>query len=336
MADRRSPFLAVVLALSAALAGPKAAAGQVPTPSPKSAPPAAVAAPSVTAQTRPLDVGSVVAETLAPGDAVWPESRYYDTYDLVRRAGSTVSVDLRSEDFDAVLYLIGSFQLTFDDDGAGGCDARIRVTFPVDGTYTLLASSYHRDEEGSYTLSVTNREAATLDGTCSTSGVAPAEPPPPPNQTCVATQWMEWLTLAADPSGGPDFPVLQARERTACELRLDARSGDTWPNGRTAMQFDAWFYPNGRTANQFGAWYYPDGQVAFQFNAWFYPSGRVARQFDNWYLPDGTRTSVAGVVEYALARLPADRGEELLASYRSSTGEWQSLMLIVMASEASR
>ncbi|MEQ1856720.1 MAG: hypothetical protein ABL963_09625 [Longimicrobiales bacterium] len=340
MTFARRIVLSFVLAASAVL-GNGSAAAQVP-PSGRAAKSALVPSAAVTppnAQTRDaLDVGSVVNGALAPGDGVWPESRYYDQYALIGRAGSSVTVDLVSDEFDAVLYLVGSFQLTEDDDGAGACNARIEITFPVDGTYLLRASSYRRNEAGAYTLHVTDRPAPPSEATCDRVGEQPAAPPPPPNanDTCVFVRWMRILTIAAEPGGGVDYPALEARERMACELGLETQSGDPWPNGRTARQFDTWYYPNGQLAFQFGAWHYPNGQLAFQFDAWHYPNGQLAEQFDDWRLPDGTPTSPSALIETAIARLPAERVEELLAAFRDSTGDFQTLVLIVLASEAFR
>lgn len=334
----RCIVLSFVLATSGLL-GNESSAAQVP-PSGRTAKSALVPSAAVTpptAQARDaLDVGSVVNGALAPGDGVWPESRYFDQYPVIGRAGSSVTVDLLSDEFDAVLYLVGSFQLTEDDDGAGACNARIQITFPVDGTYLLRASSYRRNEAGAYTLQVTDRPAPPSDATCDRGGEQPAAPPPPPNETCNVVAWMEWLSIAVESGGGVDFAALEARERTACEMRLETQSGDAWPNGRTARQGGSWYYPNGQLARQFASWYYPNGQAVQEFGRWYYPNGQPAQQFNNWLRPDGTPSSPSSIVETAIARLPAERVEELLAAFRDSTGDFQSLMLIVLASEAFR
>jgi len=323
-----------VMAMLLTVAASGGVAGRVPAQVAKStlAPP-----PLETQSVGALDTGSAVSGRLEQGDAVWPEARYLDAWSLVGRAGSTVTVDLLSDDFDAVLYLVGSFDMWFDDDGAGGCDARLQIMFPVDGTYRLYASTYYREQGGAYTLRVSNRPPETIGGSCPGRAAPPqSSPPPPPNDTCLAVTWMQWMSLAAEAGGGPDFPILETRRRTACDLGLETASGETWPNGRTARQFSNWYYPNGQIADQFSNRYYPNGQIARQYSNWYYPNGQLAHQFANWFLPDGTRSSAAGIIEYALPRLAPARGEELMAHYRENSGEWQEFFLVVMASEASR
>ena len=339
MFDSPRWFLAFSLAL-VCLAGPAARAqAQVPRPTlePKTmrvGPPAAV---PTTTQEQALDVGSVADGGLGPGDVVWPERRFVDTWTLRGRAGSTVVVDLLSDEFDAVLYLVGASHMDWNDDGAGGCDARIEVTFPATGLYTLLASTYHADTGGRYTLRVSDRPTAPLAGTCGTSSeVAPAAPLPPPNETCVAVRRMAWLSIAAAIDGGPDLPVILARERTACELGIEVRSGEDWPNGSPARIGNRWDYPNGSTAILGNRWDYPNGSPAYLGGRWDYPDGGTAHLGGRWFLPDGTPTTAGGIIEYALPRLAPGRGEELMAYYRANTGDWQELILVVMASEASR
>jgi hypothetical protein len=340
VARTRRSNLALSLALAFATFGLSGRAiAQVPRPStgPKAmrvGPPGPL---QVATQEQALDVGSVADGVLGAGDPVWPERRFVDTWSLRGRAGSTVVVDLLSDQFDAVLYLVSHFQMTWNDDGAGGCDARLEVTFPENGVYTLLASSYHGEEGGRYTLRVSDRPTPPLAGSCqSTGGPVPSEALPPPNESCDVARRMGWLSIAAEVDGGPDFPAILARERTACELGIEVRSGDEWPNGSVARVGGRWDYPNGNTAILGNRWDYPNGNTAHVGNRWDYPDGSTAALGDRWFLPDGTPTTAAGIIEFALARLAPGRAEQLLAYYRDSTGDWQSLVLLVMASEASR
>jgi hypothetical protein len=312
--------------------------GQVPSPS--NATKSMQALPGLVpaaAQSRVLDVGSEVADALGPDDPMWPERRYVDAWELRGRAGWTVAVDLISDEFDAVLYLVSHFQLTWNDDGAGGCNARVEITFPENGAYTLLASSYAAGAGGRYTLRVTDHPSAPLAGSCAQAGQAiPAEPPPPPNETCTTTRFMGWLTIAAGVGDGPDMAAIRAKERTACDLGIEVQSGDTWPSGDRVFFGGRWSYPNGTTAFFGGGWNYPNGSTASFGGRWSYSNGNTAYFGGMWFLPNGTPTSESGIMEYALARLASGRGEDLLAYYRDSTGDWRSLMLVVMASEASR
>jgi hypothetical protein len=74
-------------------------------------------------------------------------------------AGETLTVTLRSTDFDAYLEVgwitpSGPQTLAADDDGAGGTDARIVFTPPADGEYLVLVTTFSAAERGDFVLSV--------------------------------------------------------------------------------------------------------------------------------------------------------------------------------------
>jgi hypothetical protein len=95
------------------------------------------------------------------------------------RGGETIAFDVRSTAFDAFLYLLGpSLSVPLgDDDGAGGCDARITYTFPEAGEYRLIVTEALISGGGSFTLR------------------ALQDPPPPSELPC--------LDLAFDDDGWP-------------------------------------------------------------------------------------------------------------------------------------
>src|SRR5690606_3990717 len=93
------------------------------------------------------------------------DGSYYDGYRYEGRAGERILITLTSSDFDAYLrWGRGSgadFQsITYDDDGAGGLDARLEVTIPETGVYEIQANSYSEGETGRYTLTVETVDAA--------------------------------------------------------------------------------------------------------------------------------------------------------------------------------
>lgn len=73
---------------------------------------------------------------------------------LEGRAGESVVVTMRSDDFDAYLYAAGPglVEALTDDDGAGDLDAELTVTFPETGRYTVGAAALHAGSTGAYTL----------------------------------------------------------------------------------------------------------------------------------------------------------------------------------------
>lgn len=111
---------------------------------------------------RTLELGGEHRGALSTSDHVSIQDTYLEAWELEGRAGEEVTIDLVSSDFDAMLYLVGpGFGETLsDDDGGGGCNARLSVTLLEDGTYRVVASSLGRRESGTYTLLVSDRPTA--------------------------------------------------------------------------------------------------------------------------------------------------------------------------------
>lgn len=91
---------------------------------------------------RMLSVGDDVQGALTPADATFYGSPA-QAWAVNGVAGAPFSVDLRSDDFDAFLTVLGPGmdEWLTDDDGAGRCDARVSFTFPEDGEYRVVVST---------------------------------------------------------------------------------------------------------------------------------------------------------------------------------------------------
>ncbi len=106
---------------------------------------------------RPLQRGTDVEGSLGSGDGELDDGRWADAYSFAGRAGERVRVTLRSEDFDAFLF-VGrargdAFEaLETDDDGGEGLDARIDFVLPADGEYVIHATTFGGGGEGRYLL----------------------------------------------------------------------------------------------------------------------------------------------------------------------------------------
>jgi hypothetical protein len=122
---------------------------------------------------RTLTLDEEASGALSIADVRGPDDSPMEAWAIEGEAGERVTIDLRAAEFDAYLYLIGpGFRDTqFDDDGAGGCDARLEVTFLEDGTYTVVASS-RTSGMGTYTLLATTDPEPAVPFTC--GGVDPA------------------------------------------------------------------------------------------------------------------------------------------------------------------
>jgi S1-C subfamily serine protease len=82
------------------------------------------------------------------------DNSFFDLYSFEGKAGQQITIEMKSQEIDPYLILLGPNQrgIAQDDDGAGSKNARITVRLPADGTYTLVANSYEPRKSGAYTL----------------------------------------------------------------------------------------------------------------------------------------------------------------------------------------
>ncbi len=118
----------------------------------------------------PIRSGQTLRGELTASDPKADDDSHFDVFTYRGRRGENVTFTLRSTAFDAFLTLghmaAGQFkQLESDDDGAGGTDARITVTLPADGEYSLRANTLSAGEMGAYTLTAATGAATAGGGT---------------------------------------------------------------------------------------------------------------------------------------------------------------------------
>jgi tetratricopeptide (TPR) repeat protein len=91
------------------------------------------------------------------------DESYFNVHTFQGKAGEPLIIDLISKDFDAYLILVdpNNNKIAENDDGGDENNARIVLTLPVTGTYTLIVNSAKAKESGSYVLSW--REATERD-----------------------------------------------------------------------------------------------------------------------------------------------------------------------------
>ena len=108
---------------------------------------------------------------LSAADYMSATDTYLDIWELQGKAGESITIDLKSTDFDAVLYVVGEglAETLDDDDGGGRCDARVEIRFLEDGVYRVVATTGAARTTGVYTIR------------------ASANPPAPPEITCGGT-----------------------------------------------------------------------------------------------------------------------------------------------------
>jgi hypothetical protein len=192
---------------------------------------------------RRLTVGGEFTGALSTADFVSPEDYYLEAWALEGRAGETVTVDLLSDAFDARVYVVGpGFPTTqWDDDGAGGCNARLTVTLLENGTYTVVASSY-AGATGTYILRVSERpEPAPAYGCGEVDPDALAALP-------VEGRGLEVGSLAAGVLGTASRVVQEGRPGEA--WRLTAEPGQRVTIILESDDFDAYLYLTGPGLSQ--------------------------------------------------------------------------------------
>ncbi len=121
---------------------------------------------------------------LQPGDTVFgaigledpmlaADSTRYQVWVLAAAMGQTVTVDLVSSEFDATLFLVRGMNevVTANDDGGGGCNARMVFTAEEDRPYRLLTRAVPGGAIGSYLLALSDGAKPVLQkSTCEPPG----------------------------------------------------------------------------------------------------------------------------------------------------------------------
>lgn len=121
----------------------------------------------LSAHGRTLEVGSEVVGEITEADPVWVDGSYVQPWELDLPSGQTVTLDLRSDEFDAYLMVTGpGIEVLYDDDGAGACDARITLSAPETGTFLVVANTLDVGETGVYRLRATDYPMAVTEAEC--------------------------------------------------------------------------------------------------------------------------------------------------------------------------
>jgi hypothetical protein len=113
-------------------------------------------APEALGQSQSIEIGVIRTGVLSSDDGRDPyRNNYADRYTLLCYAGQRLEILMTSDVIDTYLVLQNpaGIRLAEDDDSAGNLDSRIVFTAPIDGLYTIIATSYSL-QEGPYELLV--------------------------------------------------------------------------------------------------------------------------------------------------------------------------------------
>jgi hypothetical protein len=117
---------------------------------------------------RQLTLDGEQSGALSASDHVSLSDNHLEAWALTGQAGGSVTVDLTSDAFDPVLYVVGPGlgETLYDDDGGDGCSARITFTFLESGVFTVVASSVGPGERGTYVLRTSTARPAAPRYAC--------------------------------------------------------------------------------------------------------------------------------------------------------------------------
>lgn len=188
---------------------------------------------------RQLQAGTEHRGALSTSDYLSPQDNYLEAWTLEGRAGESATIDLLSDDFDSYLYIVGpGFGETLsDDDGGGGCNARITVRFLETGTFHIVASSAGSKQTGMYTLRVTDTPEPTPSYDC-------GEPNPEVLRALPTDDRSIRLgDLATGRFTGGEPTVQDGRPAQA--WALEGRAGESVTVTLESTDFDAYLYLTG-------------------------------------------------------------------------------------------
>lgn len=104
-----------------------------------------------------VQFGQMVQGRLETGDQVMNDGTWADVWQFQAMAGQTVTIELRSEEFDTYLQLLDGAgnRLAEDDDSLGNLDSRIVYTLPAPGMYQIVINNFgDTRRSGIYTVTL--------------------------------------------------------------------------------------------------------------------------------------------------------------------------------------
>ena len=109
----------------------------------------------ITTDERPLEsLNQQISGVLMIEDEIFTDGEYFDSYDFEGRPGQSVTLDLRSDEFDAYLILRQPNGEALTNDDTDGSNSRIEVTLPEAGNYEVVVSSFAGGKTGEYRLNI--------------------------------------------------------------------------------------------------------------------------------------------------------------------------------------
>ena len=202
-----------------------------------------------------IQVGQTVTGTLSASDPeIRADSTYYQRWILPVTPNQAFTVDLESADFDAYIILTRGRgeQLVQNDDGGGGCNARLVYTATDDHPLRVIVNtaSRPRRQTGRFTLRVSDGESPTeAKGNCRFSGAAAtgAAMPNRPAGNAPAPSAARAITVGQTQQGSlTSDDVVMRRDSTYVQAwTIQGRAGQTVTIDLESDDFDAYVFLRG-------------------------------------------------------------------------------------------
>jgi len=203
-----------------------------------------------------IQVGQTVTGTLANNDPEFPgDSTYFQRWILPVAQFQTFTVDLESNDFDAYIMLTRGRgdKLVENDDGGGGCNARLVYTPQDDHPVRVIVNTASRPprQTGRFTLRVADGESPTEPkGNCRFTGGAGAAggaAPTRPTGGTPAPSTARAITVGQTQQGSltRDDVLLTSDSSYAQAWTMQGRAGQTVTIDLESDEFDAYLFLRG-------------------------------------------------------------------------------------------
>jgi hypothetical protein len=143
----------------------------------------------------PIECDSMVDGDIETTDCSLDDGTYADFWTFDGTAGTEVTIDLESDDFDTFLFLLDPVPdvVATDDDGGTGTNSRLVYSLGTSGEWTIVANNFAPGALGAYTLTMS----------CSAATVQPPAAPSQLVATAVAPDEIDlsWKDNSTDEEG---------------------------------------------------------------------------------------------------------------------------------------
>jgi len=204
-----------------------------------------------------IQVGQTVTGSLSATDPVLPaDSTYYQRWILPVTPNQAFTVDLESADFDSYIILTRGRgdKVVDNDDGGGGCNARLVYTATDDHPLRIVVNTASKHQMGRFTLRVSDGESPTepkgncrFTNTAATGAAMPNRPTGAAAAPSAPSSSTRPITVGQTQQGSlTSDDVVMRRDSTYVQAwTIQGRAGQTVTIDLESDAFDAYVFLRG-------------------------------------------------------------------------------------------